>query len=255
MIHPTDLVENQTVKAERHLPMNPSCRTRESPVATNKFKEGVGSYAARLQQLCFTTIRLLWIAMMMKRPKFKIKNPRQRLLSGQRLKFCLERSIQTVSTLSFSATLSTSYMLGLQQQQQKSRFKSGVSSNWEKTLLQRRSINYWNAAPSLLSSPENGSVVKATCMETRSTISRAGGTPEWLWNLRPGSLVWTSPQTTSRAWHGDPHSVSHLQLNAHFGPVPATARRDQIAQSRGARDQALGARLNVPKSQPDGGAV
>jgi hypothetical protein len=30
----------------------------------------------------------------------------------------------------------------LQQQQQKSRFKSGVFSNWGKTLLQRRSINY-----------------------------------------------------------------------------------------------------------------
>jgi hypothetical protein len=108
MIHPTDLVENQTftVKAQRHLPMNPSCRTRQSPVATNKFKGRHGSYAARLQQLCFTTIRLLWIAMMMKRPKFKIQNPRQRLLSGQRLKICLERSFQTLSTLSFSATLS-----------------------------------------------------------------------------------------------------------------------------------------------------
>jgi hypothetical protein len=30
MIHPTDLVENQTVKAQRHLLMN--CRTRESAV-------------------------------------------------------------------------------------------------------------------------------------------------------------------------------------------------------------------------------
>jgi hypothetical protein len=41
MIHPTDLVENQTVKAQRHLPMNPSCRTRERPVATdlNRFEE------------------------------------------------------------------------------------------------------------------------------------------------------------------------------------------------------------------------
>jgi hypothetical protein len=152
MIHPsdpTDLVENQTVKAQRHLSMNPSCQTRESAVATNKFKEGHGSYAARLQQLCFTTIRLLCTAIhkrtMMKRPKFKIQNPRQSLLSGQRLKFCLERSIQTLtslSTVSFSATLSTSCMLGLQQQQQKSKFKSGVSSKWDKTLLQRRSRNY-----------------------------------------------------------------------------------------------------------------
>jgi hypothetical protein len=32
--------------------------------------------------------------------------------------------------------------------------------------------------------------------------------------------------------------VSHLQLNANFGPGPATARRDQIAQSRGDQDQA-----------------
>ncbi len=104
-----------TVKAQRHLPMNPSCRTRESAVATNKFKERHGSYAARLRQLCFTTIRLLCTAIMMKRPKFKIQNPRQRLLSRQRLKFCLERSIQTLSTLSFSATLSISCMLGLLQ--------------------------------------------------------------------------------------------------------------------------------------------
>jgi hypothetical protein len=35
-----------------------------------------------------------------------------------------------------TATLSTSCMLGLLQQQQKSRFKSGVSSKWEKALLQ-----------------------------------------------------------------------------------------------------------------------
>jgi hypothetical protein len=61
------------VKAQRHLPMNPSCRIRESAVATNKFKAGHGSYAARLQQLCFTTIRLLWTAIMMQRPKFKIQ--------------------------------------------------------------------------------------------------------------------------------------------------------------------------------------
>ena len=33
-------------------------------------------------------------------------------------------------------------------------------------------------------------------------------------------------------------SISHLQLNANFGPGPATARRDQIAQSRGDRDHA-----------------
>jgi hypothetical protein len=57
---------NQTVKAQRHLPMSPSCRTRERPVATNKIEEGFGSYAARLQQICFTMIRLLWIAMMIK---------------------------------------------------------------------------------------------------------------------------------------------------------------------------------------------
>ncbi len=84
MIHSTDLVANQTVKAHRHLPMNPSCRTRERPVATNKLKEWHGSCAARLQQLCFTTIQLLWIAMMMMkmmRPKFKIQDPRQRLLN------------------------------------------------------------------------------------------------------------------------------------------------------------------------------
>jgi hypothetical protein len=123
MIHPTDVVENQTVRAQRHLPMNsriPSCRPRNRPVATNKFKERYGSYAARLQQVCFTTIRLLWTAIMMtKRPKFKILNPRQRLLSGQRLKFYLETCIHALSTLSFSATLSTSCMLGLQQQQEK----------------------------------------------------------------------------------------------------------------------------------------
>jgi hypothetical protein len=71
----------------------------------------------------------------MKRPKFKKQNPRQRLLSGERLKIFLERSsINTFSTLSFSATLSTSCMLGLQQQQQKLRFKSGGSSKWEKLL-------------------------------------------------------------------------------------------------------------------------
>ena len=87
MNHPTDLVENQTVKAQRHHPMNPSCRTRESAVATNRFEERYGSYAARLQQICFTMIRLLWIAMMIKMLKFKIQNPRQRLLSGQRLNF------------------------------------------------------------------------------------------------------------------------------------------------------------------------
>ncbi len=38
MIHPTDLVENQTVKAQRHLPMNPSCRTRE--IRRNKQIQG-----------------------------------------------------------------------------------------------------------------------------------------------------------------------------------------------------------------------
>jgi hypothetical protein len=39
----------------------------------------------------------------------------------------------------------------------------------EKTLRQRRSKNYWSAAPSLLFFPENGSVAKAACMETMST--------------------------------------------------------------------------------------
>jgi hypothetical protein len=51
MIHLNDLVENQTVKAQRHLPMNSSCRTRPRPVATNKFKERFGSYAARLARI------------------------------------------------------------------------------------------------------------------------------------------------------------------------------------------------------------
>jgi hypothetical protein len=76
VIHPTDLAEIQTVKAQWHLPMIPSCRTRESAVATNKFKEGHGSYPARLQQICFTMIRvrLLWMAMLtMNRPKFKLQ--------------------------------------------------------------------------------------------------------------------------------------------------------------------------------------
>ncbi len=42
-------------------------------------------------------------------------------------------------------------------------------ANWENPRLYRRSINYWDASPSLLFFPENGSVVKAACMETRST--------------------------------------------------------------------------------------
>jgi hypothetical protein len=74
----------------------------------------------------------------------KIQNPRQRLLSGQKLKFCLETSIQTLSTLSFSATLSTSCMLGLQQQPKKIKIqirgfleleKNTVASTLEKLLM------------------------------------------------------------------------------------------------------------------------
>jgi hypothetical protein len=58
--------------------MNQRCRTRESAIANRKLKVRHGSYAARLQQICFTTIRirLLWTAMLtMKRPKFNIQNP------------------------------------------------------------------------------------------------------------------------------------------------------------------------------------
>jgi hypothetical protein len=76
VIHHTDLAESQTVKSQRHLPMNPKCWTRESPVANRELMERHGSYAAILQQICFATIRirLLWTAMLtMKWPKFKIQ--------------------------------------------------------------------------------------------------------------------------------------------------------------------------------------
>jgi hypothetical protein len=88
MIHPTDLVENQTVL------MNPSRRTRERSVATNKFKLGHGSYASRLQQLCFTIIWLLWTAGD-NDEEAKVQNTKSQkdAALGQRLKFCLERSI------------------------------------------------------------------------------------------------------------------------------------------------------------------
>ncbi len=101
----------------------------------------------------------------------KFQTESQKLLSGQRLKFCFERSIQTLSTLSFSATLSTSCMMGLLLQQQKSRFMSEVSFNWEHPLLWRRSKNYCCASLRLPVSDflENGSVVKAAGLETRST--------------------------------------------------------------------------------------
>jgi hypothetical protein len=39
---PTNPAKKQTVKAQRHLPINPSCWTRMSSVATYKFKEGHG---------------------------------------------------------------------------------------------------------------------------------------------------------------------------------------------------------------------
>jgi hypothetical protein len=35
------------------------------------------------------------------------------------------------------------------------------------------------------------------------SISRAGGTPGWLWILRPGSLILIPHQSTSRTMHGD----------------------------------------------------
>jgi hypothetical protein len=46
----TDMAESQTVKAQLH--------PRERAVANRKLKERHGSYAARLQQICFTTIRI-----------------------------------------------------------------------------------------------------------------------------------------------------------------------------------------------------
>ncbi len=59
MIHPNDLAEIQTVKDQRrHLPMNPTCRIRESAVAQHKLKERHGSYMATLQQICYTPIRV-----------------------------------------------------------------------------------------------------------------------------------------------------------------------------------------------------
>jgi len=41
--------------------------------------------------------------------------------------------------------------------------------------------------------------------EDASSISRAGGTPGWLWNLRPGSLVLTPHKPTNRTMHEDSH--------------------------------------------------
>jgi hypothetical protein len=47
------------------------------------------------------------------------------------------------------------------------RFESGVFSNWDNPLLERRSQNYSN--PYQLFFPEHGSVFKVACMETKST--------------------------------------------------------------------------------------
>jgi hypothetical protein len=133
-IHPTDLAEIQTDLAQWHLPMIPSCRTRESPVARNKW----------ILRGEITTNLLHNDSASMDgdadNEDAKVQNTKAvtGAALGAKCEILFLKMLPYVNSLSFSATLSTSCMLSLQQQQQlepKSRFKSGVSPNWENPLL------------------------------------------------------------------------------------------------------------------------
>ncbi len=63
----------------------------------------------------------------------EVRNTKSQLKAaiGAKFESLFEKMLSNSNLSCFSATLSTSWMMGLLQQQ-KSRFKSGVSSNWEK---------------------------------------------------------------------------------------------------------------------------
>ncbi len=81
----------------------------------------------------------------------------------------------------------------------------------------------------------------------RITISLAGGTPGWLWNLRSRSLVSTYLNDPSRS-SGHPHGVSRPSpLEGLIGPGPATARRDSDRPAVRPRDQGSSTRCHNHK--------